>query len=720
MTKVARIHAEDGASARVADPHIGLDPPVWRSNAQYYAFLSYSHKDEDLADWLHHELERFQVPRALAGKLTANGVIPKRLTPVFRDRHELAAAKDLGEEIEAALAASQYLLVLCSPDAAKSHWTNAEIETFKRTRPDGCVLAAIVAGDPFASDIKGHEGEECFPPALRQKFDRRGRATGKRAEPLAADLRDTGDGRRMGFLKLVAGMLGVGLDELVQRDTMRRQRRLAWLSAASLAGMVITSSLALFALQARDEARDQRREAESLVSFMLGDLKDKLEPIGRLDALDGVGRRVLSYYSKQDAADLSDASLLQRARALSLTAEVAYLRGDLDTAQRLYLQAMSGTAEAVHRSPDDPKRLFDHAQNVFWMGELARLRGRSGPAEAAFREYKRLADLMVSIEPDNLKWRMETQYAAINLGIVLYNQRRFAEAARHFQGALRPMESLAAIDSGNTEYQKELSNLLAWLADTKQSEGQLDQAIAIRERQLAFLHRLAASGTADVELGEKLIPAHTGLAILLATRGQAERGIEQLRLAVAEADRLIPIEPANTAWKVRAAQARLELGKTLLSLGRNEEAAKEIRIGCDLTTGLRARGPNVAKSLTLETACLAMRSRLALASGANAEASVLAERALASARTERSGDPIADRYSVAAAYRLLGDVRQRAGDREAARAAWDAGLSKLPQGVVERPRELVVRTELLKRLGRIEEARVLTEKLDSIGYQSVG
>ena len=37
----------------------------------------------------------------------------------------------------------------------------------------------------------------------------------------------TGDGRRIGFLKLVAGMLGVGLDDLVQRETTRRQRRLA-------------------------------------------------------------------------------------------------------------------------------------------------------------------------------------------------------------------------------------------------------------------------------------------------------------------------------------------------------------------------------------------------------------------------------------------------------------------------------------------------------------
>ena len=101
----------------------------FRPQHVYYAFLSYSHKDQDFAEWLHKELEEFRVPRSLAGQLTTNGVIPSRLTPIFRDRHELAAADDLGEEITEALSSSRFLIVLCSTDAAKSRWTNAEIET---------------------------------------------------------------------------------------------------------------------------------------------------------------------------------------------------------------------------------------------------------------------------------------------------------------------------------------------------------------------------------------------------------------------------------------------------------------------------------------------------------------------------------------------------------------------------------------------------------------
>ena len=63
----------------------------------------------------------------------------------------------------------------------------------------------------------------------------------------------------------------------------------------------------------------------------------------------------------------------------------------IDGALRLYREAMAGTAEAIRRNPDDPQRLFDHAQNVFYVGEIARDARRRSGAERAMREYKRLA-----------------------------------------------------------------------------------------------------------------------------------------------------------------------------------------------------------------------------------------------------------------------------------------------------------------------------------------
>ncbi|HVI06398.1 MAG TPA: toll/interleukin-1 receptor domain-containing protein, partial [Sphingomicrobium sp.] len=644
---------------------------------------------------------------------TANGVVPRRLMPIFRDQQDLSAGADLAEEIKAALAASQFLVVLCSPTAATSRWTNAEIESFKRTRPEGCVLAAVAAGEPFASEVPGREHEECFPPALRYKYDRRGHQTAKRAEPLAADFRENHDGRKLAFLKLVAGMLGVGLDELVQRETTRRHRRLAWLAAGSLAGMAVTSTLALAAFQARNEAREQRRQAERLVEYMVGDLRDKLEPIGKLDVLDGVGTRVLAYYRNQDTSTLTDDALLQRSRALNLMAEVAYNRGNLQEAEQLYRQATAGTAEAVRRSPEDPKRLFDHAQNIFWVGEVARNAGRPSEAEAAWRDYKRLADRMSALAPDNLKYRMEVLYADENLGISVYDQHRFAEAEQLFEGAAGPTEKLASLYPANETYRNELAIETAWIADAVLAQAKFDQAIAARQRQISLLSRATESfARAD------LIFAYEGLGVLFDDRGDADRATNEMQAAVGEAQDFMALEPRNADWKSRAALVHFELARILLSARRVQEAAQQTSVGCGLTAELPAAF-KFSWGARLQTNCPMMRSRLALADGDTKQARPLAEIALAAVRREHSEDPVDDRYRVAQAYRLLGDVRKQDGDAEGARAAWNAALAQLPSGVAELPNETNERVQLLQRLERTAKAGELAARLNAKGYRRV-
>jgi tetratricopeptide (TPR) repeat protein len=517
-------------------------------------------------------------------------------------------------------------------------------------------------------------------------------------------------------LKVVAGVLGIGLDDLVQRENLRRQRRLATIAAGALVGMLIAIALAVVAVQARDAARDQRREAEGLIGFMLGDLKDKLEPIGKLDALDGVGARVLAYYQKQGTSDLPDSALLQRSRALSLMGEVADARGDLDTASALYKEAAEGTAEAVRRSPNDPQRLFEHAQNEFYLAEIASRRGRLDVAEAAFREYKRLADRMVAVEPNNMKWRMEAEDAEGNLAAVVYQQRRYAESAALWAETLRTIEALAIADPNNSEYQKSLLEALAWYADAEFAAAHFANAAALRERQVKMLTQLEAK-TGDVSYIQKLIPAERSLGNIYASQGRTELALRHVRAAVAHGDRLIPIEPSNKRWLEYSAKAKLNLADLLLATRNDQEARQVSEAGCAAVDQLLRTDRTVPEWRAARRDCLLLRAQLELASGSKAAALGIATQAVDIAKSLKSADSIADRYSLAKAIRVLGDAREAGGDGTAARSAWQTAIRIMPTGVEERPIETSDRIQLLLRLGRVGEAEQSISKLSAVGYR---
>ena len=165
---------------------------------RYRAFLSYSHRDKAWGAWLHRALEAFRIDKDLVGRATPAGPVPKALRPIFRDREDFAAGHSLTEQTIAALEASEVLIVICSPHAARSPYVNEEIRRFKALGRADRVIPVIVGGEPATRNA------ECFPEALRFKVGNDGHLTPEREEPIAADARDEGDGKDLAKLKIVA------------------------------------------------------------------------------------------------------------------------------------------------------------------------------------------------------------------------------------------------------------------------------------------------------------------------------------------------------------------------------------------------------------------------------------------------------------------------------------------------------------------------------------
>lgn len=182
----------------------------------YYAFISYSHKDEEWAKWLQHEFEHYHLPT----KLNGHPDVPDKFSPVFRDVDELSGG-ELKPQISYALRQSANLIIICSPNSAKSLYVNDEIREFVDIGKTAGInnvpniFPFIIEGVPHSED----PWEECFPRALKELP----------SEHIAGDV--TKYGREHAFVKILSGTLrksNIGFSMLwdrFERDRIETERK---------------------------------------------------------------------------------------------------------------------------------------------------------------------------------------------------------------------------------------------------------------------------------------------------------------------------------------------------------------------------------------------------------------------------------------------------------------------------------------------------------------
>jgi tetratricopeptide (TPR) repeat protein len=509
--------------------------------ARYRAFLSYSHKDAAAARALHRRLESYRLPKRLVGTQGAHGVVPERLSPIFRDREELPAAGDLSQTVRAALARSDALIVLCSPSAAASLWVGLEVALFRKLHPGRPIYAAIVAGEP----------SQAFPAAL---------TAGGTVEPLAADLRAKGDGRRLGLLKLAAGLSGVGLDALVQRDAQRRIRRVTAVTAAALAAMLAMAVLTTAALTARADAERQRAEAEGLVEFMLTDLRRELRGVGRLDIMSTVNQRALTHYERQRDRDPTVATSAVRARVDHTMGEDLLTRGDAEAALRLFRNAHRISSQLIEQSPADPQAIFVHAQSEFWLGRVDEVRQDWAGAQRRYARFAGLIDKLIASAPDNPEYMMQVGWSALDLGnIQLNGTKDYAAAQRSYEKAVhwfgRALEAMPR-DEGVLRAQ---ANAYAWLADSFFMRAMWRESLAARLRQFRIVERLHRASPANVENSYRLALAERAIARAYFKEGEKASARRLLFRAFDRARQLEARDPGNGEWRLFGGLVRCDL-----------------------------------------------------------------------------------------------------------------------------------------------------------------
>lgn len=497
---------------------------------RFRAFVSYAHVDAAAAARLQRRLENYRVPQALhdTGAPAA----------VFRDREDLSAASDLSAAVREALAASRALVVVCTPATPGSQWVAREIELFRALHPDRPVLAALFGGEPA----------ESFPPALK--------AGG--TEPLAADFRKSGDGERLAFLKIVAGVLQVPLDRLIQRDAQRRLRRVMAVTATSLVLVLAMAAMTAFALQSRQQAITERNRAEAqarnteeLNRFFVTDFRQSLLANGRVDIAMQFYPRVLAYCHEQAA--LNGAS--QRSRADC--AEVMVVMGsdfgrtgDYAEAQRYFDAAVRLTAAQLASDLANPEFAFEHAMAVNRLGLLATERQNPQTALARHREARTLLDSIARWGRDRPEWLQQSAYVHGNIASSsLATGGAVAEAEQNFAAAVEQNDTLLRLRPGDEMVRYDQAFQLQWLADVRYRLGKRAQGDAETARSLALVEGLVAGEPENrvwLEQEMQILIRHVEL---LEREGRVAESRGFRRRARRAAEALVRHDPANAEWK---------------------------------------------------------------------------------------------------------------------------------------------------------------------------
>jgi serine/threonine protein kinase len=504
---------------------------------------------------------------------------------------------------------------------------------------------------------------------------------------------------------------------------VRRNRLLFGAIAAVIVALVfgtmISTWQAVRAARAERQAITERSRAENLLTFMLGDLRDQLDKVGRLDVLESVGDKAMAYFASLDPRALNDTMLARHAQALTQIGEIRIAEARYAEAAAAFAEAHRRAAALAGRHPRDGAMLFARGQAEYWNGFVHWKRGELAAAAAWLNRYHDTSAALVKLDPAKLEWRSELAYGKHNLAVLNEERGDLAAARAGFIAELAGLETMHAARPADLELRARIADVHSWLGGIAEQTGDFKEALTAYADETAAFAALAATEPDTARWRFELANARLTRADLLAVTGQYDAAAKQLTDAAQLLDELVVLDPANRSWAAAAANVRLKRARLIRRQGDAAAAAHlldEVR-------------PRLEQLAAAEPADRALALRLATAwrlqaqwqsADAPAAAADSASRAIElGGRFIREGRAAAAGVGeFALANIVAGELAARAHDKAGAQRRWrtatDALSPRLSNTRDWRLLDPAARVAALT--GRSEEARAILAQLASSGY----
>lgn len=663
------------------------------SGRRYGAFLSYSHADTEIARWLHRRLESYHTPLQLRGREGRLGPIPARIGKVYRDRDEASAGGELAQEIGAALQESDALVVLCSPNSARSRSVDEEISRFKAMGRGGRIIPVIVAGEP----------PDCWPPSLREGGDR-----------LCADFRPGKDGRDNGLMKVIAGLLGAGLDELIQRARIARRWRMRIMTglAALFAGLAVLASAAAYV--AIDRSGRLQSALVAILDAIVTDVSDvftrsefgdgSVTTTEAVLALERAERQVSIAISLAPGND----QLLTEEASVRLAFAVLHQRvGQPQQALESALRAQAIIAELERDGPLAAEDAWMPMAVEETIGDVALSEGRGADALAAFQSMLELARAASD--------QGRTAIGLERTGEVLLSHGRVAEALTAYEEALDIERELAAQSPEDFDTARGVPVALNRIGDIRFAQGQFDEALAAFEEALTISRDLAARAPDNVVFLRDVSVGLDRTGDVHLRQGRIDVALAAFKESLRIRRELVSQDPLNLSYRGDVAVSLEKVGDGLLDQGKDDAALANYEESASIRRDLVERDPDTLGHRRNVSVSLDRISTVRRRQGKFLEALVAAEEGLVISRDVAAADPLNLQYQsdLAVGMQSVATLLLNLGRPEEALAAAEESVVITRALVAANPQSPNYRRRLTGGLERVLSAQVALGRLDA-------
>ncbi|MGZ5442520.1 MAG: serine/threonine-protein kinase [Thermoanaerobaculia bacterium] len=467
------------------------------------------------------------------------------------------------------------------------------------------------------------------------------------------------------------------------------------------------------AIAAQKEAETRRAQLEEFLEFMLGDMRKKLEPVGRLDILDDVGKRTIAYVDSLDPTHMNAPELTRSAKALNQLGEVRLSQGNTPEALRMFRRADSFTSEAVKRDPDNGSALVVHGATEFWIGHALWTQGRADEALQHMQRYMDVGERLAKLDPRNREYVLERAYGHSGVATMLETKGDFANALRHYRVSLEVKQDLAARDPDDAGAQADVARAYNKIGTVSYLMGDLPGALDHCRREVAIYRQLLRREPKQNQWRQRLASSmgHLGRALLETGDADGAFALWQEELAIER--QLAAHDPSNVTWQRAVAITSRHLAAVFASRGDLQTARDYYRESRE-RIGDVVRSAPTRTSFAVDAAFVDLEYARFLARTGSPRAAIEILRDVSRRLDTLMASERAARMHLASALLLTGDLDPRSREAQWQRA--ESALQPVMEAGTGAPNELATWFKVLVRRNRLPEAREILEKIRRTGY----